>query len=169
MSGDVKATVTEVTATGITFITPDVYGNQSVLLKEDGKEYLLGTMTFEQQPDGATDVEILPRKITKIIKSWPDNDYPDGVGQYISAYIYNENELLASETDGAKETATYTYSTNQVQIKEIGGDAQLETFTLENGKAVYYKRTYPHGLSANEYTFTYNGNYLSQIEGIQEN
>lgn len=45
-TGDVKAIVTEVNSTGITFTAPEVYSNQSVLLKENGKEYELGKICF---------------------------------------------------------------------------------------------------------------------------
>ena len=41
---DVKATVTAFTETSITFTTPDVEGSQSVVLKQDGKEQVLGEM-----------------------------------------------------------------------------------------------------------------------------
>ena len=71
-NGDVKAVVTEVNSTGITFTAPEVYGNQSVLLKENSKEYELGEMTFEEK---SSDVEILPKKISKIIESFEDEDF----------------------------------------------------------------------------------------------
>ena len=61
-NGDVKAVVTDVNSTGITFTAPEVYGNQSVLLKDNSKEYELGEMTFEEK---SSDVEILPKKSVK--------------------------------------------------------------------------------------------------------
>ena len=173
-NNDVKAIVTDVNATGITFTAPEVYGNQSVLLKENGKEYELGKMTFEEQPEEGGDVEILPRKISKIIESWEDEDNESGIGKNIYEYSYDEKGRISSLSvteDGETEPwkSTYTYSSNQMIIKEIGGDNQTETYTLENGKAKHYKRTYPAPLSEfDEFTFNYTGDYLSQIKGIME-
>ena len=82
-TGDVKATVTEVSLTGITFTAPEVYGNQSILLKENGKEYELGKMTFEEQSGESGDVEILPKRIKKIVESFED-------GKNIYEYFYND-------------------------------------------------------------------------------
>ena len=68
-STDVQATVTGVTASAITFTAPEVYGSQSVLLKQDGNEWTLGTLVFANQstdPEDPTDPEYLPRKISQV-------------------------------------------------------------------------------------------------------
>lgn len=59
--------------------------------------------------------------------------------------------------DGETEPwrSTYTYSSDQVIIKEIGGDNQTETYTLENGKAKHYKKTYLVHKEFDEFTFNY--------------
>jgi hypothetical protein len=44
---EVKATVTAVTATGISFIVPSVSGKNDVVLKQSGQEFVLGTMYFD--------------------------------------------------------------------------------------------------------------------------
>lgn len=88
--GDVKAIVTKVNATGITFTTSEVYGNQSVLLKENGKEYELGKMTFEEQPEEGGDIEILPKRIKKIIESFEDDQAENGIGKNVYEYSYDE-------------------------------------------------------------------------------
>ncbi len=167
-TGDVKAIVSEVNSTGITFTAPEVYGNQSVLLKENGKEYELGKMTFEEQPEEGGDVEILPKKISKII-------FSDKEEKNIYEFSYNNEGKLSSlnvTEDGATEPwkCTYTYSSNQLVIKEIGSDNQTETYTIENGKATHYKKTYPAPLSEfDEFDFKYEGDYLSQMKGVSEN
>lgn len=169
-NGEVKAIVTDVNSTGITFTTPEVYGNQSVLLKENGKEYELGEMTFEEK---SSDVEILSRKISKIIESFEDEDAPNGIGKNVYEFSYDDKGRIASlkvTEDGETEPcmSTYTYSFNQMVIKEVGGDNQTETYTLENGKATHYKKTYLDYPEYDEYTFNYTGDYLDQIKGIAE-
>lgn len=165
-TGDVKATITEVNSTGITFTTPEVYGNQSVLLKENGKEYELGKITFEEQSGESGDVEILPKRIKKIVESFED-------GKNIYEYFYNDEGKLSSlqlteDEEIEPWKCTYTYSSNQLIIKEIGSDNQIETYTLENGKATHYKRTYANDDIFDEFTFHYSGEYLSQMKGISE-
>ncbi len=169
-NGDVKAVVTDVNSTGITFTTPEVYGNQSVLLKENSKEYELGEMTFEEK---SSDVEILPKKISKIIESFEDEDALKGIGKNISEFSYDDKGRIVSlkvTEDGETEPymSTCTYSSNQLIIKEIGGNKQTETYTLENGKAKHYKKTYPIYEEFDEFAFEYGGDYLSQIKGIIE-
>ena len=172
-TGDVKAIVTEVNSTGITFTAPEVYGNQSVLLKENGKEYELGKMTFEEQPEEGEDIEILPKRIKKIIESFEDYQAENGIGKNVYEYSYDATGRISSvkvTEDGEAEPwkSTYTYSSNQMIIREIGGDNQTETYTLENGKAKHYKKTYPVHSEFDEFTFNYTGDYLSQIKGIIE-
>lgn len=170
-NSDVKAIVTEVNSTGITFTAPEVYGNQSVLLKENGKEYELGKMTFEEQPEEGGDVEILPKRIKKIIESWEDEDNESGIGKNIYEYSYDEMGRISSlkcTEDGETEPwkSTYTYSSSQMIIREIGGDNQTETYTLENRKATHYKKTYPDNKDWDDFEFKYDGDYLSQIKGV---
>ena len=169
-NGDVKAVVTDVNSTGITFTTPEVYGNQSVLLKENSKEYELGEMTFEEK---SSDVEILPKKISKIIESFEDEDALKGIGKNIYEFSYDDKGRIVSlkvTEDGETEPymSTCTYSSNQLIIKEIGGNKQTETYTLENGKSKHYKKTYPIYEEFDEFAFEYGGDYLSQIKGIIE-
>lgn len=115
-NGDVKAVVTDVNSTGITFTTPEVYGNQSVLLKENSKEYELGEMTFEEK---SSDVEILPKKISKIIESFEDEDALKGIGKNIYEFSYDDKGRIVSlkvTEDGETEPymSTCTYSSNPI-------------------------------------------------------
>lgn len=109
---DIKATITEVNSTGITFTAPEVYGNQNVLLKENGKEYELGKMTFEEQPEQPEEITILPKKI-KEIKVYEEQDY------YTTyKYNYNENgtikEITTIAFGGQESHQKFTYTTNAI-------------------------------------------------------
>ena len=174
-TGDVKAIVTEVASTGITFTAPEVYGNQSVLLKENGKEYELGKMIFEEQPEEGGDVEILPKKVKKIVESFEDDKAQNGIGKNIYEFSYDDKGRIISlnvTEDGETEPwkSTYTYSSNQLVIKEIGSDNQTQIYTIENGRATRYQKSYPDTPEYDEFTFTYTAdNYLSKMEGISEN
>lgn len=60
---DVKATVTAVTETEITFTTPDAVGAQAIVLKQDGKEQILGEMFLAKEEiptpkDMITEIEV---------------------------------------------------------------------------------------------------------------
>ena len=130
----------------------------------------LGEMTFEEK---SSDVEILPKKISKIIESFEDEDALKGIGKNIYEFSYDDKGRIVSlkvTEDGETEPymSTCTYSSNQLIIKEIGGNKQTETYTLENGKAKHYKKTYPIYEEFDEFAFEYGGDYLSQIKGIIE-
>ena len=157
---DVKAAVTDVSSTGITFTAPEVYGNQSVLLKENGKEYELGKMTFEEQPEEGGDIEILPKKIKKIV-------YREDNSEDVSEYYYDETgkiktwKLIESGNNGVDYT--FTYSSDLITI---AGDNDKETFRLKNGKLDYYK--FESTGDFDEYTYFYNGDYLNQVKCVIE-
>lgn len=166
-NSDVKAIVTEVNTTGITFTAPEVYGNQSVLLKENGKEYELGKMTFEEQPEEVGDIEILPKKISKVI--FHEEEYEETTYEY----SYNQDgQIISVRRKGKYDdyTSTYTYSTNKIVIvkkETIGGRVDTETiFDLKDGKLSHYKSTYDEFFD--EYKYNYNGEYLSKVEGTEE-
>lgn len=169
-TGDVKAIVTEVNSTGITFTAPEVYGNQSVLLKENGKEYELGKMTFEEQPEEGGDVEILPKKVKKVVY------YEDGEVLETYEYTYNKENKIASvkvtKSYGSRtENKTYTYSTDKITMKTTGGEDEEEfVFNLQNGKLISSKFTYTDidEIYADNFVYTYDGEYLSKVEGSEE-
>lgn len=133
---DVKAEVTGVDANGITFIAPSVYGNQSILLKQDGREYKLGEMLFADQPEEPADVEILPRKIKKFTKV-------DSEG-----HSYNESEEFEYDADGRIKSQDfddgeiwhYTYSNNMITCRQEANEEYegKSEFILENGRIKSY-------------------------------
>lgn len=170
-TGDVKAVVTEVNSTGITFTAPEVYGNQSVLLKENGKEYELGKMTFEEQSGESGDVEILPKKITKLIVSEDDGSYDE-----IYDFTYDADGKITSikETSGNDvTTSTFTYAQDKITIEvresPCAYDADV-TMELKDGRLSVYTRdeNQKGDLSTNRYEYTYTSDgYLSKVTGVE--
>ena len=69
-AADVQAEVTDVTATTVTFTAPDVSGEQNILLKQDGGEWILGVLHFPEVPNtpGGDEEEpaILPTRISHV-------------------------------------------------------------------------------------------------------
>lgn len=167
---DVKATVTDVSSTGITFTAPEVYGNQSVLLKENGKEYELGKMTFEEQPEEGGDIEILPKRVKKVVS------YDNEKLLETYEYTYNSENKIASvkvtkDYGNRTENMVYTYSTDKITVKTTGGEDEEEyVFNLKNGKVSSSKLTYTDMDEeyADNFVYTYAGEYLSKVEGSEE-
>lgn len=168
-AGDVKAVVIEVNSIGITFTTPEVYGNQSLLLKENGKEYELGKMTFEQQPEESGDVEILPKKISKVIVS----DEED----YTYEYTYKDEKIVSvkrtEKPSNDITTSTYTYSSDKITIEihesPISYNASVTLALKDNKLSVYTRNEDEQGdKSVNKYEYTYNGDYISYVAGDED-
>lgn len=166
---DVKATVTEVNANGITFIAPEVYGNQSVLLKENGKEYELGKMTFEEEPEEVEEVKILPKKVKEI------REYKDGSTDYTSyQFVYDGQDRIQKMTVlysvNNYETYTYEYKDNKITCKLLVTSSGKEQFdeTVEldaKGRTKSYKWVNTNDPKVYEESIpTYNGDYLIQLE-----
>lgn len=122
---DVKAEVVSVNGNGITFIAPSVYGNQTVLLKQDGREYELGEMLFANEP---ADVKILPRKIKRI------TEIDDCEEEYIYEYEYYADGRIKSCNMTDSETDLYTYSDNTISIRNDEDENRRFNFILENGR-----------------------------------
>ncbi len=168
-TGDVKAIVTDVNSTGITFTAPEVYGNQSVLLKENGKEYELGKMTFEEQLEEGGDVEILPKRVKKVVY------YEDGEVSETYEYTYNSENKITSvkitDYDEIPENITCIYASDKITMKITEGEDEEEfIFNLKNDRVSSSKWTYTDmGESyADNFVYTYSGQYLSKVEGSEE-
>ena len=175
---DVKADVTTVSDTGITFTTPIVYGNQSVLLKESGKEYELGKMVFEEAPIEDGD-KILPKKVKKVVVFENGNLK----NPYELLYSYNEQGKIISETKKKKNEEVevgntpeykefvypYKYENNSI-IKEMQYSHKY-AFELKDGKVNAMKSFWTASIDDpqykeehEEYAFNYNAdNYLETV------
>lgn len=124
---DVKATVTGVTASGITFTAPMVFGQQTVLLKEAGKEYTLGEMTFEEE-SGGEEMAILPKKVMKIVV------LEDGNARSAATYTYKYDNATVAEINYFTENDNYIckYKDGKVSIAgTLNGSIEIK-----DGKAV---------------------------------
>lgn len=133
-AADVQAEVTDVTATTVTFTAPEVSGEQNILLKQDGGEWILGVLHFPEV------TEILPKKIVKII-CMVDGD---NESTQTMEYTYDETDRLkqidkTEEYDGYNfsSTTSIEYTENSVTARyndQYGKDDQ-QIFYLENGRA----------------------------------
>ncbi len=159
-TGDVQATVTGVDDNGITFVTPGVHGKQSVLLKEDGEEHVLGEMTFTEEQG---DVEILPKRITSIKEiDGTDPEFFDTWG-----FTYNEDGTISIMTYKQYgydvTTIKYTYMTDKIiSVSDHYAVPDEDTYTLQDGRVIKYVSGLGDELC--EYTYTYTGDLLTGSE-----
>lgn len=89
---DVKAEVTSVNVSGISFRVPDVSGERSIILKQSGQEYTLGKMYFDDSSE-----TIVKKRLVKRDFSFNSSD------DEIFEYSYNEGKLavlLEKMSDG---------------------------------------------------------------------
>lgn len=150
---EVKTTVTSVTASSITFTAPEnVSGAQTVVLKQNGGAWELGTLTFAAEPAGPeepTDPEYLPRKVERIKVVFKD-DYK-GDNTMIYDFSYDTEGRLATLVvsdlfEEEEETLTIEYSYTDGKITSKGSGDGLtqsleETYELSEGRASKYVRT----------------------------
>lgn len=109
---EIKAEVTSVTASGISFIAPSVSGERTVVLKQSGQEYTLGQMYFDNANPEPTDVKKRMVKWLSIDGKLQNEFIYDGNGRpqkniesgELYEYAYNDKGLLISETRYDSET-----------------------------------------------------------------
>ena len=150
---EVKTTVTSVTASSITFTAPEnVSGAQTVVLKQNGGAWELGTLTFAAEPAGPeeptdpTTPELLPNKVSNIRVTFKDESKGDYVTEY--AFAYDEQgriaKLVTTEYEEDADdvlTTTYTYSDNSILAEGSGTGyirSQAEKYTLTDGRVSEY-------------------------------
>lgn len=148
-AADVQATVTDVTASAITFTAPEVYGTQSVLLRQDGNEWTLGTLVFASQSTDPEEPEYLPRKISQVKVIFKDESKGDYTQLY--SYSYDADGRLSTMSvadlfDGEEETLTikYAYSESKITSKGEGNgfiQSLEESYELTDGRVSKYVRT----------------------------
>lgn len=168
-TGDVQATVTGVDDNGITFVTPGVHGKQSVLLKEDGEEHVLGEMTFTDEPG---DVEILPKKIVSI----KEIEVVSPSFFHLYEFTYNTDGTIAKmiyrQPKGAdNETTVYTYTTGKItSLSDRNMTPVEEVYTLQGNKVIKFIRgnEKEDNDERYEYDYMYTGDLLTKIDGDNE-
>lgn len=180
-AADVKAKVTDVTASSITFEAPEVYGAQTVVLKQDGGEWSLGSLTFTAQPEEpeppVEDNGILPDKVS-VIRVIHKDDKSDYVTEY--AFSYDEQgriaKLVTTEYETDILTTTYTYSDNQITAEANGNgyiQSQVWRYELTDGIISGYEVETVGGKSGSEIintvTLKYDNGHITAVEGTQTN
>lgn len=129
-SGDVKATVTGVTANGITFSAPMVFGQQAVLLKEAGKEYTLGEMQFKEKSGDEEKVIILPKKVMKIVVV--ENGNISSAASHTYTYDNGKVTKIHYVAEGSNDDYSCQYKDGKVSIAgTLNGSIEIK-----DGKAV---------------------------------
>ncbi|MCM1301775.1 MAG: hypothetical protein NC250_01400 [Alistipes senegalensis] len=142
---DTQATVSDVTATAITFIAPAVSGEQAVILKQDGSEWNLGKMYFVE----TSEIAILPKKLVKIV------DVDGGSLEYT---YDNDGRLSKINRDGGDEVSEIEYTANKITVTDDYGQMTIQ---LDNGRATKCVEKYTDdNLEETNYSYGSNG-YLS--------
>lgn len=94
-STDVKAEVTLVTASGISFTVSNVSGERSIVLKQSGQEYTLGKMYFDDSSE-----TVVKKRITQWIKD----------GKPFFEFVYNKDGRLEKFNEASDAIYTFTYN-----------------------------------------------------------
>lgn len=136
-TADIRATVTHVSASSITFTTPPIYGEQDIILKQNSEEWNLGKMYFTEtpiDPEEDDEIKILPKKIVRSIVTYTDNTDP-----YVAVFNYvydNRNKLehikLRFNDNTEEDAIEIVYSQQTLTISDFTD---------------YYNRQYVFGLA----------------------
>ena len=135
-TSDVKATVTAFTQTSITFTAPDVEGSQSIVLKQDGKEQVLGEMFLAK--------ELADAKLYSFRSEYDEN--------------YNPKPLVISEIN--KTTGELTQIITSTELKSlfnivaIGETVYGISEDIETGIAWFNTETKESGVIAESLDFS---------------
>ena len=159
-SAGVKAEILEVSASIVRFTAPDLSGAQSIELRQNNGAWRIGTLVFPEEEE-ETPVEILPRRISHIKITYPDDL------SFVQQFAYDEQGRIASitETDqqyaypgttAQDEVTEITYESDRIVITEPSGAQSI--LTLADGRAtaitgVAFNDNYP-----DDYAFTYDAN-----------
>lgn len=143
---DTQATVSNVTATAITFIAPAVSGEQAVILKQDGGTYELGRLFFAEEPE-PEDLELLPKKVARTRTTYYDKSMI-----YETTYQYGADRnvigMLENEMQDETVNGTYKYLFSDDCISEIYESTfepdykDERTYRISGGKVVSYTQKY---------------------------
>lgn len=165
---DVQAEVTDVTATTVTFTAPEVSGEQNILLKQDGGEWILGVLHFPEVPNtpGGDEEEpaILPKKLVKLIST--DHSYNE---ISIQEYLYDNQDRLVRiiETDAYENVITYDFEYRPNQIVLTTNNLS-SVFDLENGCVVSYEcAEYDYGKTSTTFLYDTHGFLIGFVEQFE--
>lgn len=123
-STEVQAEITAVSSNSLTFVAPAVYGRQQVVLRQDGGSWVLGTLEFPE----ASAIELLPRKIVRIVERDIENGLP--VSEWETTYRYDDQGRLIGESGGSR---SIVYEARRIVVEDSDARSILE---LDNGRAV---------------------------------
>ena len=141
---DVKATVTAVTETEITFTTPDAVGAQAIVLKQDGKEQILGEMFIAK--------ELADAKLYNFVSTWEkptelfEINKATGVSTKVEAKGLNSGEIYGDVavigeiayavslpyTNGAEKESIIAFDFNTNTAKEFNAPKESRETILFN-------------------------------------
>lgn len=106
IDSEIKAEITSVTASGISFVVPSVSGERNVVLKQSGQEYTLGKIYFNNENPEPTTIKKRMVKWLSIDGEIQNEFIYDDKGRLqkfyesedLHEYVYNDKGLLISET-----------------------------------------------------------------------
>ena len=146
---DVKATVTAVTETEITFTTPDAVGAQAIVLKQDGKEQILGEMFIAK--------ELADAKLYNFVSTWEkptelfEINKATGVSTKVEAKGLNSGEIYGDVavigeiayavslpyTNGAEKESIIAFDFNTNTAKEFNAPKESRTMLFNKDNKLY--------------------------------
>lgn len=150
-AADVQAEVTDVTATTVTFTAPDVSGEQNILLKQDGGEWILGVLHFPEVPNtpGGDEEEpaILPTRISHVRVTWEEDM------TFVLRYTYDAEGRIVTITETDQQ-----YNFEGAQSIYALADGRTTAITSIPGGGVYLS----------DYTFSYDENgYIAESTWVE--
>ncbi|NDV97198.1 hypothetical protein D0T84_20160 [Dysgonomonas sp. 521] len=152
-NNDVKAEITSVTTTGISFIAPSVSGENNIILKQSREEYVIGKMYFDNAEES-----VVKKRIIKRDFSFNDEDE-------IFEYSYKDGRLetmLEKMSDGDTYEYKFVYDTdgkllsvNETNYKTKAKQSD-KVFEYKNAQTILVHETFYDGEDNETITLTLN-------------
>ncbi|WP_302604587.1 IPT/TIG domain-containing protein [uncultured Alistipes sp.] len=143
---DTQATVSNVTATAITFIAPAVSGEQAVILKQDGGTYELGRLFFAEEPE-PEDLELLPKKVARTRTTYYDKSmiyettYQYGADGNVIGML--ENEMQDETVYGTNDYRSTADGISMTWKSDVDPDyTDIRTYRITDERVSSYTQTY---------------------------
>ena len=148
---DIQTKITEVTDNSIVFEVPEgVEGKQSVILKQEGKEYKLGEMTFEiSMPNKLFAYKVKEngnQVIKQIVEINPNDgrekiittlDIPSDYLEYL-VYLPSTKEIVANSSRGSTSLIKINTTTGQTQNLNLKDNANWYSDFIADDKENIY-------------------------------